>query len=38
MALVAGLLAMLIRIQLAWPEKDFGWLGSIFPRATAAGS
>ena len=26
MALIAGLLAMLIRIQLAWPEKDFSML------------
>jgi cytochrome c oxidase subunit 1 len=31
MALVAGLLAMLIRIQLAWPEKDYTWLGKLFP-------
>jgi cytochrome c oxidase subunit 1 len=31
MALVAGLLAMLIRVQLAWPEKDYTWLGKIFP-------
>lgn len=31
MALVAGLLAMMIRIQLAWPEKDYTWLGKIFP-------
>ena len=31
MALVAGLLAMLIRLQLAWPEKDYTWLGKIFP-------
>jgi cytochrome c oxidase subunit 1 len=28
---VAGLLAMLIRVQLAWPEKDYTWLGKIFP-------
>jgi len=31
MALVAGLLAMMIRVQLAWPEKDYTWLGKIFP-------
>src|SRR5687768_6235183 len=31
MALVAGLLAMLIRVQLAWPEKDYTWLGKLFP-------
>src|SRR5688572_20473816 len=37
MALVAGLLAMLIRLQIAWPEKDFGWLGSILPRGYSGG-
>ena len=37
MALVAGILAMLIRIQIAWPEKDFGWLGSIFPMGYSGG-
>ena len=31
MALVAGLLAMLIRLQLAWPEKDWTILGKILP-------
>ncbi|HEY3119970.1 MAG TPA: cbb3-type cytochrome c oxidase subunit I [Vicinamibacteria bacterium] len=31
MALVAGLLAMLIRLQLAWPQKDYGWLGKVLP-------
>jgi cytochrome c oxidase subunit 1 len=29
MALVAGLLAMLIRLQLAWPEKDWPTLGGV---------
>jgi cytochrome c oxidase subunit 1 len=37
MALVAGILAMLIRIQIAWPEKDFGWLGSLFPMGYSGG-
>ena len=37
MALVAGILAMLIRIQIAWPEKDFGWLGAIFPMGYSGG-
>ena len=31
MALVAGLLAMLIRLQLAWPQKDWGVLAKLFP-------
>jgi cytochrome c oxidase subunit 1 len=31
MALVAGLLAMLIRLQLAWPEKDWSALQKIVP-------
>jgi cytochrome c oxidase subunit 1 len=31
MALVAGMLAMLIRVQLAWPEKDYTFLGKLFP-------
>jgi cytochrome c oxidase subunit 1 len=31
MALVAGLLAMLIRLQLAWPEKDWSALQKIIP-------
>jgi len=31
MALVAGLLAMLIRLQLAWPEADWAFLGRILP-------
>ena len=38
MALVAGLLAMLIRVQLAWPEKDYTWLGKIFPPASTRAS
>jgi cytochrome c oxidase subunit 1 len=31
MALIAGLLAMLIRLQIAWPEKDYTWLQGILP-------
>jgi cytochrome c oxidase subunit 1 len=31
MALVAGLLAMLIRLQLAWPEADWALLGRLLP-------
>jgi cytochrome c oxidase subunit 1 len=37
MALVAGLLAMLIRIQLAWPEKQFPILSSILPTGYSDG-
>jgi cytochrome c oxidase subunit I len=37
MALVAGLLAMLIRVQLAWPEKDYTWLGKILPMGYESG-
>src|SRR2546428_8318150 len=37
MALVAGLLAMLIRLQLAWPAKDYGFLAKIFPLGYDAG-
>src|SRR6187401_1855903 len=37
MALVAGILAMLIRIQIAWPEAQIGWLGSIFPMGFSDG-
>ena len=37
MALVAGLLAMLIRVQLAWPEKDYTWLGNILPMGYESG-
>jgi hypothetical protein len=36
MALVAGLLAMLIRLQLAWPQKDWGFLGKLFPMASGS--
>jgi cytochrome c oxidase subunit 1 len=38
MALIAGLLAMLIRIQLAWPEKQLGWLSSILPKGYTSGT
>jgi len=37
MALVAGLLAMLIRLQLAWPQKDWAFLAKIFPMGYDAG-
>src|SRR6185503_898132 len=37
MALVAGLLAMLIRVQLAWPEKEMLWLGKILPNGYSSG-
>src|SRR2546427_9268890 len=37
MALVAGLLAMLIRLQLAWAAKDYGFLAKIFPMCYDAG-
>lgn len=32
MALVAGLLAVIIRLQLAWPGSTQSWLASIFPQ------
>jgi len=37
MALVAGTLAMLIRLQLAWPEKTWPILTSILPRGFTEG-
>jgi cytochrome c oxidase subunit 1 len=37
MALIGGLLAMLIRIQLAWPEKEMLWLGKILPTGYSSG-
>src|SRR5262245_31471449 len=37
MALVAGLLAMLIRLQLAWPAADWAFLAKIFPMGYDAG-
>jgi cytochrome c oxidase subunit I len=37
MALVAGLLAMLIRVQLAWPEKDMTALGRLLPMGFDSG-
>ncbi len=39
MALVAGILAMLIRLQLAWPEKTWPWhRDASCPRASATAS
>jgi cytochrome c oxidase subunit 1 len=37
MALVAGLLAMLVRLQLAWPERDNTWLGNLLPMGFQSG-
>jgi cytochrome c oxidase subunit 1 len=37
MALVAGVLAMAIRLQLGFPESSFPGLGKIFPNAFAGG-
>src|SRR5918996_3957459 len=37
MALIAGLLAMLIRLQLAWPEKDHTWVQKILPMGFQSG-
>jgi len=37
MALIAGLLAMLIRVQLAWPEKDWSSLQKIIPAGYTSG-
>ncbi len=37
MALIAGLLAMLVRLQLAWPERDNSWLGNILPMGFQSG-
>ena len=37
MALIAGLLAMLIRIQLAWPEVNWGLLGKLMPMGFQGG-
>ena len=38
MALIAGLLAMLIRVQLAWPEVDWGFVGRMLPMGFQGGS
>src|SRR2546428_4865622 len=38
MALVAGLLAMLIRIQLAWPEINWGFVGRLLPMGFQGGA
>jgi cytochrome c oxidase subunit 1 len=37
MALVAGLLAMLIRLQLAWPEKEWPTLGGVLSKGFSGG-
>ena len=38
MALVAGLLAMLIRVQLAWPDVDWGFVGRLLPMGFQGGA
>jgi cytochrome c oxidase subunit I len=38
MALVAGLLAMLIRVQLAWPDVDWGFVGRLLPLGFQGGN
>jgi cytochrome c oxidase subunit I len=37
MALVAGLLAMLVRLQLAWPEKTWPFLSTLLPKGFSDG-
>jgi len=37
MALIAGLLAMLIRVQLAWPEVNWGIIGKLLPMGFQGG-
>jgi cytochrome c oxidase subunit 1 len=37
MALIAGLLAMMIRVQLAWPEVDWGFVGRLLPMGFQGG-
>ena len=37
MAVVAGLLAMMIRLQVAWPAADYGWLQSLLPAGFSSG-
>src|SRR5512145_2646235 len=37
MALIAGTLAMLIRLQLGYPASTFPWLEKIFPASFAGG-
>ncbi len=37
MALIAGGLAMLIRLQLAWPDSKWPFLGKLFPRGMEGG-
>jgi len=32
MALIGGLLALLVRIQIAWPDHDFGWVSKVLPQ------
>jgi len=38
MALIAGLLAMMIRVQLAWPEVDWGFVGRLLPMGFQGGN
>ena len=38
MALIAGLLAMLIRVQLAWPEVNWGLIGKLLPMGFQGGA
>src|SRR3990170_1566007 len=37
MGIVGGLLAMLIRAQLAWPEANWSWLARVFPEGMSGG-
>src|SRR6185503_17231444 len=37
-ALVAGLLVMMIRVQLAWPEVDWGFVGRLMPLGFQGGN
>jgi cytochrome c oxidase subunit 1 len=37
MAVIAGALAMLIRVQLAWPDRDWGWIGKLLPLGFSSG-
>ena len=38
MAMIAGLLAMLIRLQLAWPDASWPLLAKLFPASFAGGA
>ncbi len=37
MAIVGGLLALLIRIQIAWPDHDYSWIAVILPAGFDSG-